>query len=150
STQATNNANKNDIKRGFVVNQEIISRLVKLAGDLDEKKAFDLSDEVTGLAEKFDQDMPMSGRRCQFSDWRASVVPFSWGRWKGARAGEAYYIASDRGSGDLGPVQFPGDPFTYEPAGEGKLRVVSGPERGRNALLRVIEDPRAKSAPSQQ
>lgn len=150
STQATNNTNKNDIKRGFVMNKEIISRLVKLAGDLDEKKAFDLSDEVTGLAEKFAQEMPMSGRRFQFSDWMASDVPFTWGRWKGARPGEAYYVASDRGSGELGPVQFPGDPFTYEPAGEGKLRVVSGPERGRNALLRVIEDPRTKSAPSQQ
>lgn len=149
STQATNNINKNDIKRSFVMRKEIISRLVKLAGDLDEKKAFDLSDEVTQIAEKFAQEWPMSGRKFQFSDWMTSDVPFDWGQYEGAQAGEAYYVASNRGSGELGSVQFPGDPYTYEPAGEGRLMVVSGPERGRDSIGRVIEDPRGAKAPAE-
>jgi hypothetical protein len=172
STQATNNTNKNDIKRSFVMRKEIISRLVKLAGDLDQKKAFDLSDEVTELAEKFAQE---AGSPEGFADAYKNVqrrmhqmqnaqlyhpdgdmmgervftsqVDFDWGKYTGRLADQPYYVASGRT--ELGSVQRPGDPYTYEPAGEGKLRVVSGPEDSRYAIGRVIDDPSAK-APSQQ
>lgn len=149
SVQATNNLNKNDIKRSSLMNKEIITRLAKLAGDLDEKGAYKLSDEVLAVAEKFAQDM--GGRKFQFADWPASDAPFEWGNWRGARPGEAYMVSIDRPSGSLGSVQFPGDPFTYEPTGAGKLRVVSGPERNKQAIGVVIDDPRAKEeAPAQE
>lgn len=145
SAQATNNINKNDIfNRSLVMKKDVVARLVRLASDLDQKKAFDLSDKVASLAAKFAQEMPLSGRKFQFADWVSSDVPFSWGSWKGATPGESYYVASDRPSDSLGSVQFPGDPYTYEPAGKGRLKVVSGPERGRAAIGSVIADPRFK------
>lgn len=152
--QATNNGSKVTIKGSSAMKKEIVARLVKLAGDLDSNKAYDLSDKVIKVAESFFEDnkdvnlaydIPhraklyhpdgnLTGERVF-----THQVDFSWGRYNGLRD-QPYYIANDKN--ELGSVQFPGDPYTYDVAGPGKLRVVSAPENTKNAIGRIVNDPR--------
>lgn len=69
-----------------------------------------------------------------------SSVGFSWGSYQGSLKNERYFIANGRHV--LGSVQVKGDPFTYEEAAPGKLRVVSGPEKYKSAIGKIITDPR--------
>ena len=71
-----------------------------------------------------------------------SKVDFEWGKYGSSKfSTEPYFV---RAGGDLGSIQFKGDPYTYEKKGE-KLEVVSAPESGKGAIGRLIDHPDEES-----
>jgi len=55
---------------------------------------------------------------------KTGQIEFEWGKYKGRLDSKLYYSLSGR---KLGTIQKNGDPFTYDPAGDGKVKVISGP-----------------------
>jgi hypothetical protein len=57
--------------------------------------------------------------------------------YKGSQAESPYYVMTDpEGNVVQGNVTFPGDPYTYQDVGSGKLRVISGPtQRSVGAVI---------------
>lgn len=117
SMQATNNLNDNDILRSSTMNKEILSRLVKLANDLDEKHEFELSDHVHDVAEKFANDMA-SAKKMSKTAARGSITrpgdPYTYD----VHPEGGYFVASapEQERHRVGARIQPGDP------GYGKVR----------------------------
>ena len=70
---------------------------------------------------------------------KTSEVDFEWGDYDGRHRDEVYWVSNETG-GELGSVQFPGDPYTYESRGD-RLVVVSGPEPSKRQIGIVIDRP---------
>jgi hypothetical protein len=63
-------------------------------------------------------------------------VKFSWGNYKGADSNEFYVI--EPGRKELGSIQNTGDPFTYEKASGGRVKVISAPEKYVKSIGKLI------------
>ena len=70
---------------------------------------------------------------------KTSDVDFEWGTYDGRHSNEVYWISNETGD-ELGSVQFPGDPYTYEPRG-GRLVIISGPESSKGQIGVLIDRP---------
>jgi len=75
---------------------------------------------------------------------KTSEVDFEWGDYDGRHRNETYWVSNETG-GELGSVQFPGDPYTYNPQGE-QFIVVSAPEPTKGKIGVVIDRPQTGQA----
>jgi len=75
---------------------------------------------------------------------KTSEVDFEWGDYDGRHRNETYWVSNETG-GELGSVQFPGDPYTYNPQGE-QFIVVSAPEPTKGKIGVVIDRPQKGQA----
>jgi hypothetical protein len=154
SIATTNIPNSFDKLGSLQMEDTILTELNSLAEHLDELGHFKLAERAEGIMSRFAGLPEKTAASRLFRPMGlatgplplTSKVDFDWGRYQGKHAGEPYWI--EDGVSDLGSVQFPGDPFTYNEAGEGRIRVVSGPEPGKGMIGRLTEDPRfQKEAP---
>ncbi len=68
--------------------------------------------------------------------------------YKGSQAESPYYVMTDpEGNVVQGNVTFPGDPYTYQDVGSGKLRVISGPTQRSVGAVISRPDPSKKQTP---
>ena len=73
----------------------------------------------------------------EVDDYSTGEIPFSWGRYSARYKPEVYYVTSDKSSNYLGKIQVPGDPFTYDLAGN-RIKIISAPHSKRALIGKLI------------